>query len=115
MSKTVNVLIAGASNTEIAEQLCRLYAVESEDVGNEIVIMLSEGAWLSVVGDGWDPMADDSPDAMYEWDILVCGGGWMPVEDLARKVFDDLIAVTPWAIGLFPVDHVTEARPMMDR
>lgn len=113
MTDTVNVLIKGPSNTEIADRLSFLYGKPAQPDGNDIVVMVGDGAWLAIDGDGWSPMAADSADAMFEWDIIVSGGRLMSSGQLARKVFDDLVASTGWAVGLFPVDHVTDFRPFL--
>lgn len=112
MTDTVNVLIKGPSNMEIAEQLSFLYGKPVQRQGDDFVIMVGDGAWLAVYGEGWSPMGADSADAMFEWDIIVSGGRLMSSRQLARKVFDDLVASTGWAVGLFPVDHVTDFRPL---
>ncbi|PPJ35804.1 hypothetical protein C5E45_23600 [Nocardia nova] len=56
-------------------------------------------------------MVSSSPDAAYEWDILVDGGPSTSDEQLGRWMFDVLTQSTSWSLALYYIDHISAVRP----
>ncbi|WP_146099103.1 hypothetical protein [Nocardia nova] len=112
--ETVFVLISGPEGTdEIAAVLTALFGVEPlrTSGGLDREFSLGQAAWLVIEGEGWDPWDPSSPDAAYEWDILVDGGPLTSDQQLGRWVFDVLTQSTSWSLALYCTDHISAVRP----